>query len=300
MSDSRPGPDHLDEHARQPEDTAAEPEVLPRSELEQALQDALAKAQFELHLQPQINLSQWRLQGMEVYLRWRHPDHGLIPPSNFIPVLEETGMIVPVAHWLVQTACTQNRQWQDSGLRPLRLAVQISNSHLMQDNAIDSLLDVIQQAGHDPAGVELQFHETCLAEETNAKLALLKQFKDRGVRLALDYSGAGYSPAVDLTDLPIDTFKLDRQLVEHITRSRQNRSILSTLLSAARELGLEMVAEGVETAEQLVFLNAMHCTAAQGFLFSPPLTVEKFEALYRADTHYADLIQKIGQRWTMK
>lgn len=271
--------------------------LLPGSALEKELYAALENEQFELHLQPQINLQHWSLSGAEVLLRWQHPAYGLIPPAYFIPVLEDSGMLDEVGQWVLQQTCKLNRRWQDSGLAPLRFAINVWNSQLEQDNFLAMLTETLDSSGLPPECLELELTENGLLEGLDENSALFDELRQAGIRLALNYSGEGSSSDGNFHELPIDVIKIDKRLIQRIANNRDRRELLATILSFAHEQGLQVVAEGVETAAQLLFLKAMHCQTAQGFLLSHPLSVESFTQLYQAGTGFEHLVEKVGRQW---
>lgn len=265
--------------------------------LEKDLHYALEKGQFELYFQPKVNLNNWNIQGMEALLRWHHPERGLIPPAEFIPILEETGMIANVGQWVLNEACRLNKQWQDSGLPPLRVAVNVSSKQLNSEDFIDIVFAALDKTGLAPEYLELELTESGLLTDIDANIALFNQLREKGITLALDDFGTGYSSLSYLCKLPIDVIKIDKEFVHQITNNKENRSVVTAILSFAHGLRMDVVAEGVETAEQLVFLSAMRCTSAQGFLLSHPLPAEKFEELYRSGRNFENLIEKIRKQW---
>ena len=268
---------------------------IPDTELETELAAALKNNCFELHLQPQVKLNNWSLAGVEALLRWQHPTYGVIPPEHFLPVLEQSGMLDELGHWVLQEACRLNKVWQDGGAAPLRIAINIAASQWRHTKFHDTVMDILTTAGFTPAQLVFEIAEEGLMTESDRQL--FERLRHHGIKLALNYTGKGLTSACDISDLPIDIIKIDKSLTQHIVNNRQDRSIMQTLLSFAHENTLEVIAEGVETAQQLLFLNALQCTTAQGFLLSHPLPIENFTALYQHDARFDYLIDKISRQW---
>ena len=266
-------------------------------ELENDLVHALDKGQFELHYQPKVCLSSWRMQGMEALLRWQHPQRGIVAPNDFIPLLEENGLINKVGQWVLYEACRLNKKWQDSGLPPMRVAVNVSSLQFNRDDFYDVVMDALDRSGLAPDYLELELTESGVLTDVEQNVQLFTRLREKGITIALDDFGTGYSSLSYLCKLPIDVLKIDREFIHQITHNRENRSIVTAILSFAHGLRLDVVAEGVETAEQLLFLNALRCTSAQGFLLSHPLTAEKFEQLYRSNHDFESLVNKIRKQW---
>jgi len=269
----------------------------PETNLEQDLINALDKNQLELYYQPKINLNDWKMLGMEALLRWNHPTKGYISPTEFIPILEENGLINKVGQWVIEEACRQNKEWIDSGLPPLRVAVNISSIQLNRIDFTDTVFSTLEKTGLDPGHLELELTESGLLTDIDANIEMFKQLRERGIRLALDDFGTGYSSLSYICKLPIDVIKIDREFINQISSNRETRSVVTAILSFAHGLRLDVVAEGVETSEQLLFLNAMRCTYAQGFLLSHPLPVDEFEKLYRAGGNFEHLAENIRKEW---
>lgn len=267
------------------------------AELESELGRALQDDQFILHLQPIVNLSSWSIQGIELLLRWNHPRQGIIPPDIFIPVLEQTGLIVAVGQWMLGEACRLNRRWQDDGLAAAPMTIKISGPQLASAGFADTVFGILEDARLSPEYLVLELTENDLFTRTSANIRLCNQVRDKGVRLALGYAGNGYTSIEDISELPIDIIKLEKELIHHIANHRDQRAIMAAILGFAHQNRLEVVAEGVETAEQLLFLKAMHCTSARGFLLAHPQSVEKFTELYRSAPRYEYLIDKISRQW---
>ena len=247
--------------------------------LESQLRRALDRNEFMLYYQPRVDLFSGRVIGAEALLRWRHPDMGLVPPAQFIPILEETGMIIPVGEWVLRQASSQNRAWQDLGLPPIRMAVNLSVRQFIQKDLADSVLAIIERTGLLPEYLELEITEDLLLENNQTNIVTLTTLRNRGVHISIDDFGTGYSSLSYLKRLPIDTLKIDQSFLRDIENDPDNKAITSAIIAMAASLHLNVLAEGVETEEQLSFLRAQGCNEIQGFSFSQPLTAEEFERM---------------------
>jgi diguanylate cyclase (GGDEF)-like protein len=249
--------------------------------LENSLRRALVRDEFMVYYQPRVDLQSGRVIGAEALLRWRHPELGMVPPSEFIPILEETGMIIPVGEWVLREACRQNRSWQAKGLPPIRVAVNLSARQFVQKDLASTVEDALEEAGLSPAYLELEITEELLLEHNHANTVTLNRLRDLGVHISIDDFGTGYSSLSYLKRLPINTLKIDRSFVRDITRDSDGAAIASAIIAMACSLRLNVLAEGVETDEQLSFLRAQGCNEIQGYSFSHPLPPEEFEKLLR-------------------
>jgi diguanylate cyclase (GGDEF)-like protein len=250
-----------------------------RLAIETDLRRALERREFLLHYQPKVDLATGRVAGMEALLRWQHPKQGLISPLDFIPLLEETGLIVPVGEWVLRSACAQNRSWQEAGLAPLRVAVNLSARQFKQPGLVEMVGEVLAEVGLDPGLLELELTESILLEHTEESLATLRRFHDMGIHLALDDFGTGYSSLSYLKRFPIDSLKIDRSFIHDVTTNPDDATIARTVIAMAHNLRMTAVAEGVETREQLEFLRSHECDQMQGYYFSRPLAAEAFAQL---------------------
>ena len=246
-----------------------------RLALESRLRRALEREEFQLYYQPQVDLNTGQVIGMEALIRWRRSDTSeLVSPAEFIPLAEETGLIVPIGEWVMRTACAQNRAWQDAGLPPLRVAVNLSARQFRQDDLADYLAKVLKDARLAPQYLELELTEGHLIEHSHAG-ATLAELKAMGHPLSVDDFGTGYSSLSYLKRFPIDTLKIDRSFVMDITTDPDAAAIANAIIALAQSLRLKVIAEGVETEGQLDFLRSKGCHEVQGYLFGPPIPAEQ-------------------------
>jgi diguanylate cyclase (GGDEF)-like protein len=247
--------------------------------LENSLRQAVEKQQLILFYQPKIDLSSGQMTGVEALLRWRHPDLGMVSPVDFIPLAEETGLIVPIGEWVLRTACDQAKTWQRSGLPPFRVAVNISGHQFRQADFVDMVEGVLAQTGLNPQWLELEITESVVMENVEETILTLTALKARGMHLAIDDFGTGYSSLSYLKRFPITSLKIDRSFINEVGTDPNDAAIASSVIALAQAMSLEVVAEGIETEEQLRFLVARGCTEGQGYLFSrpvPPVELELF------------------------
>jgi diguanylate cyclase (GGDEF)-like protein/PAS domain S-box-containing protein len=255
--------------------------AVERQSLEDGLRHAMERHEFVLHYQPKMNLATGLIIGVEALIRWRHPQRGLVPPAQFIPVAEECGFIMPIGRWILREACRQARAWQSAGLMPMRLAVNISAAELRDKDFVSGVRSILAETDLEPKYVELELTETFLLQDSKSTGVVLQALKDLGVGLALDDFGTGYSSLSYLKRFPIDTLKIDRSFVRDITTDADDASIVSAVISMGKSLRMRVVAEGVETREQLEFLRQQSCPEGQGYYFSHPVNSGEFTQLLR-------------------
>jgi diguanylate cyclase (GGDEF)-like protein/PAS domain S-box-containing protein len=255
--------------------------ALERRALEDGLRCALEREELMLHYQPKINLETGDIVGVEALIRWLHPDLGLVSPAEFIPIAEECGLMVPIGQWVLGQACHQAQAWQDIGLAPIRIAVNISAVELRAKDFLKRVGATLAETGLEPRFLELELTETFLVQDSTATLAVLQDLKQLGLNLALDDFGTGYSSLNHLKRFPIDTLKIDRSFVRTITTNSDDASIVCAVISMGKNLHMRVVAEGVETREQLSFLQDRECPFGQGYYFSQPLTGQACTQLLR-------------------
>ena len=249
-------------------------------ELEAKLRRAIEKQEFLLHYQPVVDLASGAITGMEALIRWQSPQ-GLVPPANFIPLAEESGLILDIGRWVLQAACTQARKWQREGLPALRLAVNLSPLELRQPNLLASVAEILRESGLAPQYLELEITENTVMDRSRDTMATLTRLEQLGVQLSIDDFGTGYSSLAYLKQFPVHSLKIDRSFVRDITRDSNDAAIAGAMIAMSKSLGLSVIAEGVETREQLDFLRAAGCLAYQGYYFSVPLPANAFAELVR-------------------
>ncbi len=254
---------------------------LSRLGLETDLRHALERKEFYLVYQPLIEVGSQRVIGMEALLRWRRQDGRTVPPGEFIGLLEETGLIQPVGRWVLTTACAQAQDMQRQGLGPLRVAVNISLYQFRQKGFVQQVRDVLAQTGLSPEQLELEITEGVLVDDVKEATQILEGLNAEGVRLAIDDFGTGYSSMHYLRRLPFDVLKIDKSFVDGLPSSKDSAAIVSAIITLAKSMELDVVAEGVETAEQLEFVAGQGCHSIQGYFFSPPVTADEFLRLAR-------------------
>ncbi|WP_169333590.1 bifunctional diguanylate cyclase/phosphodiesterase [Leeia oryzae] len=256
-----------------------------RLDMERQLRIAIKQNQFELHYQPQVDLNTGELVGMEALIRWRHPEHGLVSPLRFIPIAEETGLIVPIGEWVLREACRQSKIWQDAGLIKIPVAVNLSARQFLKGSLVETVSGALAESRLDPDYLELEITESLLMYEVEDTIQLLSELHELGVSLAIDDFGTGYSSLSYLKRFPIDHLKVDRSFVRDVINDPDDASITSAIIAMAHNLKLQVVAEGVETEEQAKFLRQLGCEYAQGFHYSKPLSSEDMTAYMQRSTN---------------
>ncbi|TVM02860.1 MAG: hypothetical protein CV087_08200 [Candidatus Brocadia sp. WS118] len=252
---------------------------LERLMLENDLRKALAKSELVVYYQPQVDQNTGQIMSMEALIRWQHPNRGMLYPSKFIPIAEETGLIIPIGEWVLKTACTQTRAWHDAGFPSLRITVNLSVRQFKQQNLVNMIIRVLQETGLDPKYLELELTEGIIMQNDTAILATLRELKSVGVLFSIDDFGTEYSSLSYLKRFPIDTLKIDRSFVQDITTNPDDAAIVTAIIAVAESLKLKIVAEGVENTEQADFLRELHCNNIQGYLYSQPLSAGDIDHL---------------------
>jgi diguanylate cyclase (GGDEF)-like protein/PAS domain S-box-containing protein len=250
--------------------------VLERLRLESGLRSALGRDELRLNYQPKIDLKTGEITGVEALLRWHHPDRGLIPPSQFIPIAEESGLIVPIGQWVLLEACRQARAWMDAGLPPVRVAVNVSALQFMAKDFLSSVRAVLISTGVDPHNLELELTETVLMQDAESAVDKLHALKAIGVQLAVDDFGIGYSSFSYLRRFPLDALKVDRTFIKDLSADAGAATIVTAMINIGKSLHHRVIAEGVETREQVDFLQKQGCGEGQGYFFCHPVIAEKF------------------------
>jgi diguanylate cyclase (GGDEF)-like protein/PAS domain S-box-containing protein len=255
--------------------------AVERQSIEEGLRRALERQEFSLCYQPKIHLKTGDISGAEALLRWEHPSRGLVPPAKFIPVAEDCGLIVPIGNWVLREACRQARTWIDTGLPLGTMAVNISALEFRDEHFLDGVFTILKETGLDPKYLELELTESVLMKHAEATEAILKTLKAKGVQVAVDDFGTGYSSLSYLRKFPIDALKIDQSFVRQITTTPEETTIVTAVIGMGRSLKLRVVAEGVETQEELAFLRSHQCEEAQGYYFSHPVSPEQFAHLLK-------------------
>jgi diguanylate cyclase (GGDEF)-like protein len=250
-----------------------------RLELEQHLHRALEREEFRLHFQPQVALGTGAIVGLEALIRWHHPELGTVSAGEFVPLLEETGLVAPVGDWVLREACERAAAWHAAGLPAVRVAVNLSAVQFHKRGFLTHLSQVIAETGIDPSALELEVTESVMLEDVDGAVDILRAVNHLGVRLGIDDFGTGYSSLAYLKKLPLHTLKLAQPFVHGIPHERADCGITRAVIAVARSLGLAVVAEGVETEEQLAFLRREGCDSIQGYLFCRPVPAEDVPAL---------------------
>jgi EAL domain-containing protein (putative c-di-GMP-specific phosphodiesterase class I) len=246
-----------------------------RLALEDGLRSALDKKEFYLVYQPQTDIATGRITGLEALLRWQHPELGLVPPDKFIQIAENSGLIVPIGEWVLRTACSQARKWQDEGLPAVQIAVNVSAVQLRQYGFCELIRKVLHETHFAPPYLELELTESALLTNVDVTLSVIRELKGIGVTLAIDDFGTGYSSFSYLRQFQVSKLKIDRSFIRDVTVNPDDAAITTAMISMARSLHLKVIAEGVEDEAQMSFLRAHQCDEIQGYYFSKPLAVDK-------------------------
>ena len=253
--------------------------AVERQVIEAHLRQALERQEFVLHYQPKVNLDTGMITGAEALLRWIHPEWGMMLPDRFVPIAEDCGLIVPIGRWVLREACAQAKRWEDAGLKPGSVAVNISAVEFRRNGFVECVRAVLNETGLEPSCLQLEITESVLMHDAESSTAVLQQLKYMGVQLAVDDFGTGYSSLSYLHQFPIDVLKIDQSFVQDIDSTNANGIIVSAVIAMGTSLMQRVVAEGIEEQVQLAFLKARNCVEGQGYLFSRPLGAEQFAAL---------------------
>jgi len=256
--------------------------AVERQSLEAGLRRALERDQFLLHYQPKVNLLTGEITGVEALVRWQEPDRGLVPPAQFVPAAEDCGLILPIGRWVLLEACRQARAWQDAGLPPLPISVNVSAVEFRDRGFVEDVRTILSETGLEARYLELELTEGVLMEDAESTAAVLRELKMMGVHLAVDDFGIGYSSMSYLRQFPIDVLKIDRSFVSQITSDPDDSTIVSAIINMGKSLKHVVVAEGIETQLQRAYLQAHQCAEGQGYLFSPPLVAAQFAQLLQS------------------
>ncbi|MEZ0315351.1 MAG: putative bifunctional diguanylate cyclase/phosphodiesterase, partial [Methylophilaceae bacterium] len=256
-------------------------DVLARLDLENALRKAIENEEFELYYQPKVHLKTGRITGVEALIRWNRPEHGMVSPQFFIPVLEDTGMIVRVGSWVIATACKQIAHWQQSSIGPLQISVNVSGQQFVEGDLEADVIKSLNDSGIPPDLLELELTESSMMVNTEHTIVILDNLKKLGVQVSIDDFGTGYSSLAYLRRFPIDKLKIDIAFIRDITSNVDDAALALTIIRMAHSLKMEVIAEGVETVGQLAYLRHYRCDHIQGYYFSPPVAIDKLETMLR-------------------
>lgn len=252
--------------------------------LENSLRRAIERQEFRLYYQPQLDLQTGKIVGAEALVRWQHRELGIVMPSKFVPLAEETGLIIGLGEWVIHTVCQQHKVWQEKGLPQLRIAINISGQHFKRGDLITTIKDAVKTAGISYSNLEMELTESIIMQNASTTVAMLAELKSLGTNIAIDDFGTGYSSLSYLKHFPVSTIKIDRCFVEEITTDKHDAAISLAIIELSHSLGLKVIAEGVETQAQFDFLKESGCDQMQGYLFSPPVPPEEFERLFLQNT----------------
>jgi diguanylate cyclase (GGDEF)-like protein len=258
--------------------------AVERFTIENQLRKALARNEFELYYQAQLDNCSRKICGVEALVRWNHPERGLVAPLSFIPLAEETGLIVPIGQWIIRSACAQTRAWQKAGFAPIQVMLNISGVQLRQSNFVESVFQILTDVGLDPQHVEFELTESVIMENAETAIATFRALKEKGIQLCIDDFGTGYSSLSYLRKFPIHTLKIDRSFVQDLVHDPQSAAIIKSIISLAHNLNLSVVAEGVETQEQMAFLQECGCDQAQGFYIHVPEPSEGLARIWQKES----------------
>jgi diguanylate cyclase (GGDEF)-like protein/PAS domain S-box-containing protein len=255
--------------------------AVERQSLEGNLREALEREEFLLHYQPNVNLDTGEITGVEALIRWQHPDRGLVAPAQFVPIAEDCGLILPIGRWVLREACRQAREWQRAGLPFNRISVNVSATEFRAKNFVAEINTSLRETGLDARYLDLELTESVLMHHAESSATILHALKEIGVHLAVDDFGTGYSSLSYLQQFPIDILKIDKSFIHRLTGGPDDSPIVGAIINMGKSLKLRVIAEGIETQQQLTFLQAQHCGEGQGYLFSRPVAAAQFTDLLK-------------------
>ena len=278
----------------QPYSSAMNSRALERMALESSLRKVIDRQELRVYYQPQIDLQSGQVVGLEALMRWQHPTGRMIEPSLFIPLAEETGLIVPMGEWILRAACWQLKEWREVGLQPLRLGVNVSSKQFQQTNLTELVCSILQETGIEASQLNLEITESMIMSDVNESISVLQSLRDVGVTIAIDDFGTGFSSLSYLKDFPADHLKIDRAFVQNLPFSKSEANIARHIVELGHSLGLKVIAEGVERNDQMEFLKNLGCDEIQGYLFSPPLPAEEILPLIQKAHTFANLDEMLA------
>jgi EAL domain-containing protein (putative c-di-GMP-specific phosphodiesterase class I) len=257
--------------------------ALERQSLESGLRHALERREFFLHYQPKMDLETEAITGAEALIRWRQPGQGIVLPDQFIPIAEQCGYIVPIGRWALREVCRQTQIWLDASIAPMPVAINVSAVELRSKGFVQSVRAILKETGMDPGLLEFELTETALMQDSASTVTVLDALRDMGVQLTLDDFGTGYSSLSYLNRFPIDALKIDKSFVRGLCTDAGDANIVSAVINMGKSFGLKVIAEGVETREQFLRLQAQQCAEGQGYYFQRPLAASEFTKLLGSD-----------------
>jgi diguanylate cyclase (GGDEF)-like protein len=259
-----------------------------RLALETNLRRAIQNEEFLLHYQPRVSVDSLAITGVEALVRWQHPQLGLVSPSEFIPLAEDTGLIVPIGEWVLRSACQQAQRWRRQGFAPMQIAVNISARQFHDRDLSQTVIRILEETGLPPKHLELELTESSIMHSAEFAAGMLNRLKNMGINIAIDDFGTGFSSLASLKRLPIDALKIDQSFVREANSDPDDAALVMAIITLAHNLRLKVIAEGVETEDQLRFLQLLRCDEIQGFLFSQPLPADKLASLLEPKTDHSD------------
>jgi EAL domain-containing protein (putative c-di-GMP-specific phosphodiesterase class I) len=265
--------------------------AIERLAIENSLRKAMDRNEFELFYQPQFDSDNRNIFGAEALIRWMHPEKGILLPTTFIPLAEETGLIVAIGEWILRTACAQNVAWQIAGFKSMCITVNISGVQFRQKNFVETVARILNDTGLDPQYLELELTESILMKSTETIVETLKELKSLGIQLAIDDFGTGHFSLSYLKRFPIDKLKIDRSFVRDLFTSPDEKAIISAIIAMAHSLNLKVIAEGVETEQQLAFLSDQGSDGIQGFLLGRPMPANSLAKILKEGKDFKEVVK---------
>jgi EAL domain-containing protein (putative c-di-GMP-specific phosphodiesterase class I) len=253
--------------------------ALKRLTLENNLRRAIEREEFIVYYQPKVDVNNWQIVGAEALVRWKHPELGLVSPAEFIPLAEDTGLILPIGNWVFRSACNQVKQWHNEGFHSLAISINLCARQFQQEHLTSMVVEILEQSKLDPKYLELEITESSIMTNVDFAVKVLTELQKMGIRVSVDDFGTGFSSLGYLKRLPIDVLKIDQSFVRDVTTDPDDAALVMAIITLAHNLRLKVIAEGVETEEQLRFLRLLRCDEIQGYLFSRPLAAVDFRKL---------------------